>query len=162
MEVFNAWAAFEARKASNLTAAMAVLTRGRELYPQDPSLLQSVGTLQRRAKDPAGARESFKASIAMEPRGATYVAYALLEADEGNVREARRLFEEGVAADPSHGPLHSARAKFEAAHGGADAARDLLRTSVAKYPCATLWHGWGKLEERAGNLKTVRVRWPHL
>ena len=28
-----------------------------------------------------------------------------------------------------------------------------LREAVARFPSATLWHGWGKLEERQGNLK---------
>jgi len=154
VELFNTWAAFEAR-AGDLAAATSVLARGRELYPADASLLQSLGTLQRRTGDVDGARTSFEASIRLEPRGATYVAYALLEAELGRAIAARALFEDGLAADPSHGPLHSARAKFEARYGTVESARQLLRDASEKYPCATIWSAWGKLEERCGHLTTA-------
>ena len=149
-EVFNAWAAFESKHGS-LPRAVEILSRGRQVLPLDASLLQSLGTMQRRAGDVDGARASFRESISLNPRGPTYVEYAMLEAEAGDLARARLLFEEGAKADPSHAPLHSAWARFEAAHGATETARTLLRTALAANPSATLWHGWGKLEERAGN-----------
>eukprot|EP00900_Chrysochromulina_parva_P012275 jgi/Chrpa1/21048/Chrysochromulina_OHIO_Genome00009061-RA len=151
-ELFNAWAVFEA-KLGDVPAALEVLRRARKRYPRDPSLLQTLGTLQQRAGDLDGARASFSQSLAILPHAPTFVAYALLEASLGNIERARELFALGAAADPTHGPLHSARAKVEAAHGGPESAREVLREAVARFPSATLWHGWGKLEERQGNLE---------
>ena len=47
-EVFNAWAAFESKHGS-LPRAVEILSRGRQVLPLDASLLQSLGTMQRRA-----------------------------------------------------------------------------------------------------------------
>lgn len=37
--------------------------------------------------------------------------------------------------------------------GNVGAAREVLQTAVGRFPSSTLWHGWGKLEERAGDLR---------
>ena len=151
-ELFNAWAAFESRAGDN-EAALEVLERGRSLYPKDASLLQTLGITQKKHGDLENARVAFQRSIKLEPRGATYVAYAMLEAELGHKDLARQLFEQGAAADPTHGPLHSARAKFEERYGkNAERAREVLREAADQYPCATIFSAWGKLEERQGNM----------
>ena len=77
----------------------------------------------------------------------------MLEAELGHKDLARQLFEQGAAADPTHGPLHSARAKFEERYGkNAERAREVLREAADQYPCATIFSAWGKLEERQGNM----------
>ena len=73
------------------------------------------------------------------------MAWALLEVELGNEDKARELFEAGAAADPSHGPLHSSRAKFEAKFGSAEHAREMLRDAVAKYPSSSIYSSWGAL-----------------
>ena len=150
-ELFNAWATFEARR-SDMAAAMAVLARGRQRYPKDASLHQTLGMLLKRSQDVDGARASFTRSLQIKEHAPTYVAFALLEAEQGHPERARDLFDKGAAADPSHVPLYSARAKFELSRGGVAAARVVLEEAVVRYPSPTLWHGWGKLEERQGNL----------
>jgi len=150
-ELFNAWATFEARR-SDMAAAMAVLARGRQRYPKDASLHQTLGMLLKRSQDVDGARASFTRSLQIKEHAPTYVAFALLEAEQGHPERARDLFDKGAAADPSHVPLYSARAKFELSRGGVASARAVLEEAVVRYPSPTLWHGWGKLEERQGNL----------
>ncbi len=154
-EVYNVWAAFEARvgdPSTRWTRGLKVVEQGQRRYPSAPSLLQTRGTLLHRAGDVDGARRAFDESIALSARAPTFVAWALLEAEAGDEARARELFERGAAADPKHTPLHRARARFEAKLGNVEAAREVLRDAVERYPSAGLWHGWGKIEERQGNL----------
>ncbi len=149
---YNLWASLEA-KHGETERAMAVLEEAVGKYPQDAVLHQSRGALHARRGDRAAARAAFNASVSATPHAPAYVAWALLEAAEHNYDEARRLFEAGRAADPSHAPLLSALAALEVKLGRFDTARRLLEESSARYGAATLWHGWGRLEEKAGDLR---------
>ena len=86
------------------------------------------------------------------PHAPAYVAWALLESKEGNLDEARRLFDAGRKVDPGHAPLLSALASLEVRAGNIEAARGLLREATERHGAATLWHGWGRLEEKSGDL----------
>lgn len=151
-EVFNAWASHEARR-GELGRALAIVERGRRRHPRDPSLLQTLGTLHRRAGNTTAARASFEEAVRLRPHAPTFVAWGLMEADLGRFDTARQLFARGVRADPAHAPLHSARARVEERAGNLAEARRVLTEALAAFPSSTLWHGLGKLEERSGNLE---------
>ena len=69
-------------------------------HPRDAALHQSLGTLLERQGDRAAARASYRAAVAHAPHAPAYVAWALLESKEGNLDEARRLFDAGRKVDP--------------------------------------------------------------
>lgn len=153
-KAFNEWAALE-RDVGNLTGALAVLERARALFPRDSSLLQTLGTVERMRGQRKAARAAFQDACAIDGKVAAYVAWALLEAEEGNLTRARELFAMGAAVDPSHGPLYNAHARVEFSHGNVDTARTILLKAIKRKPMSDLWHGLGRLEESRGDLATA-------
>ncbi|CAN0555065.1 unnamed protein product, partial [Ectocarpus sp. 8 AP-2014] len=60
---------------------------------------------------------------------------------------ARRLFELGVLADPTHGPLYNAYGSMEAKLGNVEHARSVYKRGIAARCSGAVhvWQGFGKL-----------------
>lgn len=71
--------------------ARSVLEEGARKYPGDQFLLQRWGTLEAKHGDRAKARDLFCRSASIQPHAPTFVAWALLEEEEGLT--VRRLYE---------------------------------------------------------------------
>lgn len=90
--LFNTWASVEA-KAGNLDTAIALLTEATELFPDDFSLLQTLGTLEVKKGNTDKARDCFSRSASIRPHVVTYNAWAITEerlAHDMKVRRRRR------------------------------------------------------------------------
>ena len=191
--------------------ALKLAREGIARFPGEASLYQTLGTILSRM-GPAKyseARDAFQKSVSMQPTGAAYVAWALMEErapdyaakqqaaavavaaktaakaspasssssspssssstsssvvssevakERARVQRARELFEEGLKADPTHGPLYNAYANMEARHHRVGAAREVLRRGVANScsDMAHVWHGLAVLELRQGNIDEAR------
>ncbi|CAM9519803.1 unnamed protein product, partial [Ectocarpus fasciculatus] len=72
--------------------------------------------------------------------------------------EARRLFELGILADPTHGPLYNAYGSMEAKLGNVEHARSIYRRGIAARCSGAVhvWQGFGKLEASEGNRDAAR------
>lgn len=76
--LFNTWASVEA-KAGNLDTAIALLTEATALFPDDFSLLQTLGTLEVKKGNTDKARDCFSRSADLRPHVVTYNAWAIME-----------------------------------------------------------------------------------
>lgn len=149
--VFNAWANIEWTMCGRVDEARAILERGHRLHPQDPALLQTLGTLEERVGAGAdAAKVLYKRSIKARPTAPAFVAWALLEERNGSVDEAQRLFEEALATDALHGVAYNAYGRMEARRGELDAARKVYERGLEVAASASVFHGFGQLELRHG------------
>ena len=70
-------------ESGNVTAARELLSEGSIKYPGDQFLLQRWGVLEGKHGNIAKARELFERSILLQPHAPTFVAWAILEENEG-------------------------------------------------------------------------------
>ncbi|CAB1118538.1 unnamed protein product [Ectocarpus sp. CCAP 1310/34] len=86
------------------------------------------------------------------------------EEEEGppSYEEARRLFELGILADPTHGPLYNAYGSMEAKLGNVEHARSVYKRGIAARCSGAVhvWQGFGKLEASEGNRDAARKARP--
>ena len=86
-----------------------------------------------------------------------YQAWAILEKEEGNINEARELFQKAAEADPEHAPVWLAWAIMEKEEGNISKARELFQKAAeADSLCAPAWHAWAILEKELGNISKAR------
>lgn len=76
--LFNTWASVEA-KAGNMDTAIHLLTEATALFPDDFSLLQTLGTLEVKRGHYDRARDCFSRSADLRPHVVTYNAWAIME-----------------------------------------------------------------------------------
>jgi tetratricopeptide (TPR) repeat protein len=76
--LFNTWASVEA-KAGNMDTAIQLLTEATALFPDDFSLLQTLGTLEVKRAHYDRARDCFSRSADLRPHVVTYNAWAIME-----------------------------------------------------------------------------------
>jgi tetratricopeptide (TPR) repeat protein len=148
--VFNAWAHIEWSACGRLDSAREILERGHVLHPTDPSLMQTLGTLEERCGDLQLAKKRFAASIRVRATAPAFVAWALLEEREGNLVEAVNLFEQALLTDPLHGAAYNAYGMMEARRGELDRARKVYERGLEINASASVWHGYGQLELKLG------------
>jgi predicted Zn-dependent protease len=72
-------------ESGNINGARRVLEEGSKLYPGDQFLLQRWGTLEAKHGDVTKARFLFEKSVTIQPHAPTFVAWAILEEEEGRV-----------------------------------------------------------------------------
>lgn len=70
-------------ESGNVVGARAVLEEGVSKYPGDQFILQRWGTLEAKHGSVNKARELFKRSVMIQPHAPTFVAWAILEEEEG-------------------------------------------------------------------------------
>jgi len=147
---YNGWAALEMDGgfADNATK---ILRKAIELYPQDASLLQTLGTVENKLGNLDVARDLFRKSIAMKPLAPTFVAWALLEEQVGDVENARKIFDRALLVDPLHSPLYNAWGMMEARQGDLENCRRIYDRGIAMSTHgASLLQGYGQFELNFG------------
>lgn len=70
-------------ESGSIATARTVLATGHAKFPGDQFLLQRWGTLEAKHGDTAKARELFEKSVLIQPHAPTFVAWAILEEEEG-------------------------------------------------------------------------------
>lgn len=148
--VFNAWAQIEWTLCGRVEAAREILERGHNLHPNDPALLQTLGTLEERSGNVAKAKELYAASIRVRPTAPAFVAWALVEEREGDLVEAVNLFEQALMTDALHGAAYNAYGMMEARRGELDRARAVYERGLKVFASASVYHGYGQLELKLG------------
>ena len=149
--LFVAWAQIHWNYCNDVSAARDVLAQGCELHPRDAVILQTLGNLEHKCGRVERATQLLESSIAAKPTPAAYVALALLEEAQGNIDEAKRLFELALAIDMQHGAAYNAYGMMEARLGNIEAARRVYERGINNSPSASVWHGYGQLELKHGN-----------
>lgn len=79
---YTMWSTLELECGNAATARM-ILQEGAKLYPGDQFLLQRWGTLESKLGNIEKARELFEKSVLIQPHAPTFVAWAILEENEG-------------------------------------------------------------------------------
>lgn len=118
-------------------------TAARRLYGESLKLEPSAATLvayamlesrhpMNRTVDLPRVRKLFEEALLLDPRhGPAYNAYGNIELRNGNIEQARAVFERGVQADCSDaGSLYHGYGKLELALGNVDAARSILERGL--------------------------------
>jgi len=173
--LFNTWASVEA-KAGNLDTAIHLLTEATELFPDDFSLLQTLGTLEVKLAHYDRARDCFSRSAALRPHVVTYNAWAIMEerlAHDMRVRDCvsawgSRIGSTGGSAEGRTDGRPTMRSKrrlpqsithhnHEHAQGPMREvqimrARKLFMLGMQADPShGPLYNAYGRMEERIGN-----------
>jgi len=81
---YTMWATLEL-EAGNVKEARRVLEEGSKRYPGDQFILQRWGALEMKYGAVSKARELFDRSVTIQPHAPTFVAWAILEDDEGRI-----------------------------------------------------------------------------
>ncbi len=149
--LFVAWARIHWNYCNDVSAARDVLAQGCELHPRDAVIFQTLGNLEHKCGHIEKATQLLKSSIAVRPIAPAYVSLALVEEEQNNVDEAKRLFELALAVDVQHGAAYNAYGMMEARRGDIAAARRVYERGLANSPSASVWHGYGQLELKHGN-----------
>ena len=104
--------------------AVQLLRRAKELAPNDPHVLNSLGVCLKAAGDPKSALEAFEEAVRIDPglTAAQFNRGTLLD-DEGDMRGARSAYEQTIAIDPDYLDARAALAWIDAQTGNASSAR---------------------------------------
>ncbi len=120
----------------NYTAARRLYSESLRLEPSAPTLV-AYALLEFRhpeasTADFARVRRLFEEALLLDPRhGPAYNAYGNVEYQNGNIAEARAVFERGVRSDCSDvGSLFHGYGKLELSLGNVDAARSILEKGL--------------------------------
>jgi tetratricopeptide (TPR) repeat protein len=148
--VFNSWAQIEWAACGRTDEARRILERGHRQHPSDPSILQSLGTLEEKCGDVQKAKRLYAESIRLRPTAPAFVAWALAEEREGDFKEAVNLFEQALLTDPLHGAAYNAYGMMEARQGNLDRARAIYERGLKVYASPSVYHGFGQLELKLG------------
>lgn len=148
--VFNAWAHIESSMCNHLDEARVVLQRGLALHPKDPTLLQSLGSLEEKCGRFEKAVQYYEASVHAKPSAPAFVAWALLEERLRNFTNSERLFEEALATDALHGPSYNAYGLMEARRGNIEEARNVFERGIEGAASSSVYHGYALLELKYG------------
>jgi tetratricopeptide (TPR) repeat protein len=120
--------------------ATRALQRMLNLKPAVPSYTRASYLFELRG-NLRGARYAMRRALAIaysaDDRAFAYFQLGELASNSGDVRDAARLYRQGLAADRSYVPLLYGRAKAEAATGHTDRAVRDFQTVVDRYPSPT-------------------------
>jgi len=90
----------------------------------------------------------------LDIRSRCFLSWGRMEAQLGNWKEARDIFERGVKVDPNNKHLFHAWAVFEERCGNVTKARELFERCIEADPGdGVSWQSYALLEERQGNLQ---------
>ena len=148
--VFNHWALIEWQHCGRVEEARNVLLQGQKLYPRDPALLQTMGTLEDKLGNGDEAKKWFEKSVAVRPTAPALVAWALLEERSGDTSKAKKLFERALVADKLHGAAYNAYGMMYARMGELDQAKQVYERGLSANASTSVWHGYGMLELKIG------------
>lgn len=81
-QIYTMWSTIEL-ECGNLAKAREVIMRGYQLYPGDHFLLQRWASFESKIGNVEKARELFEKSVLLKPHAPTFVAWAILEENEG-------------------------------------------------------------------------------
>ncbi|GJQ09038.1 hypothetical protein GpartN1_g829.t1 [Galdieria partita] len=151
---WQAWGIFELAQ-GKYEVARELLKRGIRNCPSHVALWQSLGLLEAQNGSMHRAREIFKHGSLL-PLGCSHVrlyhTWACCELRVGDVEEARRLLEEALKCDNTHGPVWNVYGMLEEHHGSISRARELFEEGIQQAPKHMhLYISYALFEYRQGN-----------
>lgn len=146
-------------KLGNITGAREYYTSSLDIEASAPTLI-AMGMLEMRSpevveeggnEDKRGAggggvkpnisavRELFNKAISIDPKhGPAYNAAGNLERKQGNLDNAKKLYEDGIRADCTDAPsVYHGLAKLHLSSGEVEAARSVLQEGLSNFDCAS-------------------------
>eukprot|EP00871_Galdieria_phlegrea_P005121 jgi/Galph1/560/GphlegSOOS_G5374.1 len=160
VQLWQAWARLE-ENSHNIEVALALYEEATKYHPYDGELWCAWGKLLVDQVDYISAREKFQQGVILQPNVSyAYQCWAQLEANLGNIEEARRIYM--VGARKSKGNEHYTAllhswALFEWKQGDKERARKLLTFAVdIDDQHGWLWRTFARLEADCGNLESAR------
>ena len=141
---YTMWGTLEI-ECGNYAEARRILEEGSAKYSGDQFLLQRWGTLEAKHGCPEKAKELFERSILIKPHAPTFVAWAMLEEEQGL---------ESLHALPDHTPAKpsvASAAPSSLKDSGGDDTEDILKIIVDKHAPGGVLSEQKKKEELASN-----------
>jgi len=151
---WQSWGVFEFSQ-GKYEAARELLERGIQNCPSHVALWQALGLLEAQCGNMTKAREIFAHGSCL-PLSSSHVrlyhTWACCELRAGTIEEARRLLEEALKCDDTHGPIWNVYGMLEEHHGSVHRARALFEKGIQRAPKHVhLYVSYGLFEFRQGN-----------
>lgn len=151
---WQAWGTFELTQ-GKFEVARVLLTKGIRNCPSHVALWQASGLLEAQCGNMQKARAMFGQGSRLplsESHVRLYHTWACCELRTGAVEQARKLLEEALRCDKTHGPVWNVYGMLEEHHGSINRARELFQEGIKQAPKHVhLYISYAMFEFRQGN-----------